>query len=684
MAVWYRRLLAVLIALGVLAGIPDAAARVATESANRSIELAMGQKTFSDLARAEGLTPTAFLRQMRAAGVHGLGVSETTLSGLASAGQAVVRTGAAWQADRAAAGVAPLAFPLHAHRVYVLVRSASLAAWLGGALRASLRPGTPVHTHRLGGGTVFGMPGSLTELEAVPLGFAPGSFALARSLGFDVLPRLQDTPWGLGATATSALLRRVSGAGVPVHVIVFAGSGVGVLGYPHHLNLVAAWMRRHHVLLGAVESPSQRTNVDQPGIRRLDAALGQRTVRVYSVPPWLVNKYTHAYARTSLMSAVVERNLRVLYLHPLLKGPHGAATGIAATNVAFYRSVVSTLTSRGFVLGTPRPFASISVPLWARVLQTWAVVAAGLWLLTALLPELRRWGWWPLVVLGLVFAAAAAVSSRLEPLLAALGAASVFGGLAVVHAAGRWRRWSEESTRPAWPRLWLRGVGLAVTMAAITGIGAYLVATLLGSTAFLLDWSYFRGVKVTFLGTPLLAAVAFAVYVGLAADGPPVRRLWDELRWAGRQVVLYRHLLAFLVLGAIGGYYLLRSGNVASTLVPSIELRERDLLANFFTYRPLEKEFLVGYPAILLLPLCAAWRQRWGYLVLLLGAAVGQVSIIDAFVTLRTPLLNSTLRETYGLLLGIGTGTLGLAAVALLLWWCLPRRHGSPGVPGPG
>ena len=674
MGVWYRRILVLLIALGVLAGIPDAAARVATETANRSIELAMGQQTFSNLARAEALAPATLLRQMRSAGVRGLGVSETTLSGLAGAGQAVVRTGAAWQADRAAAGVAPLAFPLHAHHVYVLVRSGSLAAWLGAALRASLRPGTPIHTHSLAEGTVFGMPGSLTQLEAVPLGFAPGSFALARSLGLDVLPRLQDTPWGLGAQATTALLRRVSGAGVPVHVIVFAGSGVGVLGYPHHLNLVAAWMRRHHLLLGAVESPSQRTNVDQPGIRRLNAALGQRTVRVYSVPTWLVNKYTQAYARTSLMSAVVERNLRVLYLHPLLKGQH-----LAATNAAFYRSVVSTLTSRGFVLGTPRPFATISVPLWARVLQSWAVVAAGLWLLTALLPQVRRWGWWPLVVLGLVFAAAAAASTRLEPLLAALGAASVFGGLAVVHAAGRWRRWSEEATRPAWPRLWLRGVGLAVTMAAITAIGAYLVATLLGSTPFLLDWSYFRGVKVTFLGTPFLAAVAFAVYVGLAADGPPVRRLWDELRWAGRQVVLYRHVLAFLVLGAIGAYYLLRSGNVASSLVPSIELRERDLLANFFTYRPLEKEFLVGYPAILLLPLCAAWRQRWGYLVLLLGAAVGQVSIIDAFITLRTPLLNSALRETYGLLLGIGTGTLGLAAVAVLLWWWVPRRSGPPG-----
>ncbi len=679
MGVWYRRILVLLIALGVLAGIPDAAARVATETANRSVELAMGQHTFSNLARAEALAPATLLRQMRAAGVRGLGVSETTLSGLASAGQAVVRTGAAWRADRAAAGVAPLAFPLHAHHVYVLVRSGSLAVWLGGALRASLRPGTPVHSHPLGGGTVFGLTGSLTQREAVPIGFAPGSFALARSLGLDVLPRLQDTPWGLGAQAIAALLRRVSAAGVPVHVIVFAGSGVGVLGYPHHLNLVAAWMRRHHLLLGAVESPSQRTNVAQPGIRRLDAALGQRTVRVYSVPTWLVNKYTHAYARTSLMSAVVERNLRVLYVHPLLKGQH-----LAAINAAFYRSVVSTLTSRGFVLGTPRPFASISVPLWARVLQTWAVVAAGLWLLTALLPELRRWGWWPLVVLGLVFAGAAAASTRLEPLLAALGAASVFGGLAVVHAAVRWRHWSQEPTRPTWPRLWLRGVGLAVTMAAITAIGAYLVATLLGSTPFLLDWSYFRGVKVTFLGTPFLAAVAFAVYVGLSADGPPVRRLWDELRWAGRQVVLYRHLLAFLVLGAIGGYYLLRSGNVASSLVPSIELRERDLLANFFTYRPLEKEFLVGYPAILLLPLCAAWRQRWGYLVLLLGAAVGQVSIIDAFVTLRTPLLNSALRETYGLLLGIGTGTLGLAAVALLLWWLVPRRNGSPGVPGSG
>lgn len=679
MSLWYRRVLALLIVVGVLAGIPDAVARIRTESASRTIELVAGQHTFSALARAEGASPTAFLKSLRGIGVHGLAVSETTLLTLASSGAATVQTGHAWLADRLAAGVAPPPFPVQPHAVYVVTRSAALGRWLPTALRRTLPRGRKVTVHTLGGATVIAAAGSLSNLEKVPLGFAPGSFRLARQLHMDVLPRLQNTTWGLGPTAVAALLHRVDAARVPMHVIAFAGEGVSLPGYPGHLALLSNWMRSHRLLLGAIETPNQLTNLRLPGSVHLNNALGQRTVRVYSVPTWLVNKYSPYHARISLMSGVVERNLRVLYLHPIVTGAQPLAS-----NITFYHSLVTTLAGRGFTVGTPRPFAAITVPTYARVLEGLAILAAGLWLLAGLFPDTRRLGWWPLIVLGILTAGAAAVSHTLAPLVGALASASVFGGLSVLWAARRWHAWQAAEPNPGLGRLWLRGVGLAVTMAAITALGGYLVATLLGSTPFMLDWAYFRGVKLTFLGTPFLAVLAFVVYVGLAPEGGRIRGLWRELSWAGEENVKFKYVLVFLVLAAIGGYYMLRSGNVGASLVPSIELRERDLLAQIFTYRPLEKEFLVGYPSILVLALCAARRQRWAYLFFLLGAAVGQVSIMDAFITLRTPLLNSTLRETYGLLLGLGTGTIGLlviyAGVRLVERWRdrTPRGAGQP------
>ncbi len=677
MSLWYRRVLALLIVVGVLAGIPDAIARIRTESASRHVELVAGQHTFSALARAEGSRPAAFLKSLRASGVRGLAVSETTLLGLESSGAATVQTGHAWLAARLAAGAAPPPFQIQPHDVYVVTRSTALGRWLPTALRGTLPRAWTVSVHTLGGATVVSIASSLATLEKVPLGFAPGSFKLARQLHMDVLPRLQNTRWGLSSTAVAALLQRVDSAGVPVHVIVFAGEGVSIPGYPHDLGLVSNWMRSHHLLLGAIETPDQLTNIHLPGVVHLNNALGQRTVRVYSVPTWLVNKYSANHARISLMSGVVERNLRVLYLHPILTGAHPLAQ-----NVSFYHSLVTILAGRGFVLGTPRPFAAITVPTYARVLEGLAILAGGLWLLAGLFPDTRRLGWWPLIVLGTATAGVAAVSHTLAPLVGALAAASVFGGLSVLWGARRWQAWqaSDGDHAPGLGRLWLRGMGLAITMAAITALGGYLVATLLGSTPFMLDWAYFRGVKLTFLGTPFLAALAFVVYVGLAPEGGRIRGLWREFSWAGEESVKFKYVLVFLVLAAIGGYYMLRSGNVSASLVPSIELRERDFLAQVFTYRPLEKEFLVGYPSILLLPLCAAKRQRWAYLFFLLGAAVGQVSIMDAFITLRTPLLNSTLRETYGLLLGLCTGTVGLivihTAVRLAARW--RARGGQP------
>jgi hypothetical protein len=77
--------------------------------------------------------------------------------------------------------------------------------------------------------------------------------------------------------------------------------------------------------------------------------------------------------------------------------------------------------------------------------------------------------------------------------------------------------------------------------------------------------------------------------------------------------------------------------------------------------RPRFKEFLVGYPCMMLLPaLVSAHRRAVGWL-LALGIGVGIGDIIDTFSHLHTALTVSLLRIFNGLVIGIAIG-------ALLIW----------------
>jgi hypothetical protein len=662
------------VVLGLLAGLPDLRARLAAEAGDHRVELVADQATFTELADALGVPPAAFLRQMKAVGVQALGVPEDTLASLDFEGRITVVSGASWLDARRAAGLPAPTFPVDPYGTYVFTEDGRLAAWLVPALRAALGPGVAVAGYRLGATDVVAVRMLPDQIEGIPLGFAPGAFQLARSAGLHVVPRPEDTPAGLSPAAVQALYARIASSGVPVDAVLFAGvSTQPIPGYPQAFAATVQAFRTHGWLLGLLETPQQLSNVDQPGTFALAQALGERAVRVYSVPPWLLAAYSEPQAVTALLDSVIERNLRLVYLHPVVTGPDP----VAAT-VTLYRDLAEQLRAHGFTLATPRPFPTVVVPRWQRVLQGLAVVAAGLLLLELLFPALGRWGYQPLVVLGGLVGLLCLASSKLSVELVGMAAASVFGGLSVYYAAWSWNR-------ARWPRyagfgaVWRQAVGLSVTMAGISFAGALLIGTLMGDTMHFLEWEYFRGVKLTYLGIPFLAALAFLASVGIGVDAEGrqrpsgLRDVWGELRALGELSVKFKYAGAFLVVAAIGWYYLHRSGNVSS--IPAIEAAMRQALARLLTYRPREKDFLVGYPSVFLAAFFAARRQRWPFFVFLLGASVGQVSLIDAFDHIRTPFLNSVQRESFGLVLGMLVGTVALAVFHGV--WRLAVAHRS-------
>ncbi len=664
---WHRRILILLIVLGLASGLPDLAARISTEQANNRVELVADEASFVQLADQSGMAPATLLRRLKAVGVQGLGVPEETLASLDQEGKVTVLSGAAWIDARRAAGVMNSSkLSIDPLSTYVLLPAGKadlpLRSFIVSGLNASLAAGVTVVQRLVGPELAISIAEPPSAVEYLPLGFPPQAFALARSVGMDAVPRPEGTATGYSAAAVKNLFAQIASAGVPVHTVLFAGtSTTPVPGYPRQLGMVAKLLLASGWNLGVLEDASQLTNVNQPGTLQLNNLMNQQTVRVYSVPPWLLTQYRHSEAVTSLVGSVIERNLRILYLHPIPSGAHRVER-----TISLYQDVVRVLQADGMRIAPPRPFAVLRVHTTQRVLQSLAVVAAGLWLLELLFPGIRRFGYQPLAVLGTLVALLAVGSKTLSVELVGMAAASVSGGLAMYYLANLWHRWRWPRRLPSFGAVWGRGVLAMLTTAGITFLGALLIATLLGDTPHILDWQYFRGVKVTYLGIPFLAFLAFCAAVGFSDEAR--RGLWPQVLWLGKQPVNYRQVAAYLLVAVIGAIYLIRSGNVSVAYVPGIEIRMRDFLESHLTFRPREKEFLVGYPSLLMAMLFAGRRHRWAFLFFLVGASVSQVSLVDTFEHIRTPFMHSLLREIYGWTLGLLTAT-----ISLFVAWCAFR-----------
>ncbi len=196
----------------------------------------------------------------------------------------------------------------------------------------------------------------------------------------------------------------------------------------------------------------------------------------------------------------------------------------------------------------------------------------------------------------------------------------------------------------------LREVPLFFSRLVIPGIiGGILVAGLHSEPFYLLHYAQFRGIKLAFL-LPLILVGTWSL-----------RRFGGGLLSFFSRPLTARDLFigAAVIIGTI--LYLMRSGNVTFLKPSAEEDLARTFLEDLLIARPRNKEFLVGYPAVLFF-LFFRLRGAFGILpVLALFIEMGQVSMVNTFCHFHSPLALTFLRGFNGLWLGFLVGTAGMA-----------------------
>lgn len=201
-----------------------------------------------------------------------------------------------------------------------------------------------------------------------------------------------------------------------------------------------------------------------------------------------------------------------------------------------------------------------------------------------------------------------------------------------------------------------RSVVTLVYISLASLIGGLLMVGLLSDTLFLLKLDHFSGVKLAHL-VPILA-VPFCLFIWNQKN--PL----EEIKTLLNLAISYRWaILGGLAVIAIG-IYLARTGNDGMK-ISETETAFRQLLTDYMGVRPRNKEFLIGYPLSLVLFYYGANnRSLW---VLTLPLAIGQVSLVNTYAHLHTPLASSLLRSFNGMLLGVILGAILIFVINLIL-----------------
>lgn len=644
----------VILVVALLASLLVAFFRVRVESHANRVELAMDFTDFYALARSYDYNPAAFLVALRRAGLTSLALTEELGSNVGNNGNAYATTGAALQNQ---ARVTPIRDPLLAQlvrsnrivggAVYLLVSDPATYRRYIAQLALHFSPRS-VRVLRATRPWLIEVRTQVDYFNATGLGIPTDQLQLARRLGLLVIPRFQNDE-RFEAPQIDAIFTGAFRYDSKISTIIFFGLSNQVLGYPDHLPDTADAFKRHpFVNFGSIETYD--ASQVQKGNDTLARLIPGRTVRVQAIAKTELDKLKVEEVVARYVLGVRERNVRVVYLRPFTH--QDGNLSIEATNVEMVKGIADELRAAGFRLGRATP-----IPQYHgnnRLLVGIAALAVPS--IFVLLLDLfgwyrRRYAVAAYVATILVYAAGLAAHHDATARSAiALAGALLFATAALLVLIPAW---SEVPARPFGTQF-ARSLGWTLAATGVALLGALVVVGVMSSPLAMVEIERFRGVRLVLALPPLIALVLVLFDRRFGVGGARAKDVFLS-------PILTYQLLAGIAIIGLGALMLVRSGNESDVAPTAFELSLRHVLTHVLSVRPRFKEFLIGFPCMMLLPaLLPTHRRAIGWL-LALGIGVGVGDIIDTFSHLHTPLEISVWRIFNGLVIGAIVG-------AILIW----------------
>jgi len=477
------------------------------------------------------------------------------------------------------------------------------------------------------------------------LGFDRELIKKLTDYGFTVIPRLENSK-------ISNDLYWSELAELSPDFVIFSGSEITGFDQedPVGLRKTADIMHKEDITFGLIEPFIAK----QAGAEALSYLIDFNLLRVHSIQQQEMD-YREGYTIEAIVDrylrAVRERNVRLLYLKPFLREKEELSP-LEATR-KFIGTLSSRLKNAGYHPGEASTFIKYRNTRLELLLLSLGIIIGGIFLLERFIDikdNQIEWLYWALLILAVLVEVAILLGGRelfLRKLLA-LGSSVIFPTLAIIT-----QLFNKEKQ------------GLLIRFfkaSAISLMGVLFLVASLAHISFMLQVAYFTGVKLSFI----LPVILVSLFYFLKKSG---RKQW--LKMVGtllEKEVKVKHLILLMGLAIGGLIYIGRTGNNSIIPVLEIEVYLRGFLERVLAVRPRFKEFLLGHPLfIVALGLRDQLQSVLLFYPLVLLASIGQITIINTFSHIHTPLTISLIRVFHGLWLGTLIGTILLLLIRYLL-----------------
>lgn len=613
----------------------------------------MDYNDFLSLARDYNYDPVVFLESLKKAGLTSLALTEELGGNVGSANNAVALAGPALLNQARVGGISDPTLAALVRQGRVRNDEVYLVVYDDPTF-ARYREQLPLHFERKGIHVVhaskpyvIAIRTQMDYFSTTGLGIPQDQLDLAKRLGFLVVPRLQNDE-----RFTRDEMERefaLMNQGHRISTVVFFGLRNQVFGFPDHITDMADVFKAHKTMnFGQIETYDK--NQEQKGNDTLAKLIPGRTVRVQAISKLEQDKLQLAEIVARYELGARERNVRVVYLRPYAHQDNGLS--IEKTNVEMVRQIAEDLRDRGFRLGRAAP-----IPLYRgnnRILV--GVAALAVPSIFVLLLGVYGWyrPWYAIaayLLTVLVYAGGLLSHHDLTARSAiALAGALLFSAAAFTALAPAFFR--EPEAR--FGRQFLVSAGWTLAATGVALLGALVVIGVMSSPLTMEEVEPFRGVKLVLAAPPL---IALALYLFTSRFNSGIE---SPRQTFASPVRVYELIIAAIVLGA-GALVLMRSGNQSDIAPSSFELALRHHLTVLLSVRPRFKEFVIGFPFMMLVPALAIAHRRAVGILLALGIGVGLGDVIDTFSHLHTPVLISLLRISNGLVIGMVIAALAIA-----------------------
>lgn len=594
--------------------------RLKVEWAHRTVAIVVDYKDLISLSKQAGEDPANVYRQLAERGTQGITVAEFSGKDLSSGAMPLVygalasfpesaRSVAGQPLDRGALLVDEVEPLLPAMLEYLKIRMPGLLQYGVGKQRLIVLPAT---TEELGDSGLLPDFGALAFAERV------GAVSLYRPA----------PAFGLSGEQVGASVTWLKNRYPSVSCVIPAG--LIIAGYPDVAPFAKA-------LKEAKISVGQAEFIRQIGAAQLYSAMKPDIVPLHSLvrDELISRRMGRGQVVERMVRAVHERSIRIILMRPY----DLYSTGKLPLLLEDMQKIHDSLRSKGYRFGWPESMPLLGTSLLSA-LGVASIFVVCLW------SYVRRYLGRGLEMVsyaeaGVLFACILILGVAIWKVSAV---SRLAGAFAAAFAATEATLWALDRYKKTFAGL---VAGLLIVLA-----GGLSIATFYGTTVAMLRLAPFSGVKLTLLLPPLLILVSdlkrriHPESFSEILKRPP---LWGELLLCG-----------MLLVGAL--LLTVRSDNVA--FVPGWEIRFRDMLERLLWVRPRTKEFLVGYPCLVIY--YALIRRGWAVHyreVFRIGASLAFASAVNTFCHFHTLLPLTVVRVVNGWWLGILVGFVAVVAL---------------------